>query len=74
MAIRCPQFGAEYDVTLFTFDRIIRCDCGASVDLDVGHQQTDQVSRLAVVIPRRRTPGRLPAHWSEDRIPISQYQ
>jgi hypothetical protein len=21
----------------------IRCDCGAYVDLDVGHQQTDQV-------------------------------
>jgi hypothetical protein len=43
MAIRCPQCGAEYDVTLFTFDRSIRCDCGASVDLEVGHQQTDQV-------------------------------
>jgi hypothetical protein len=43
MAIRCPQCGTEYDVTLFTFDRSIRCDCGASVDLDVGHQQTDQI-------------------------------
>jgi len=40
MAITCPQCGAEYDVTLFTFDRRIRCDCGAWVDLSVGHQRT----------------------------------
>ena len=39
MAIRCPRCGAEYDVTLFPFGRTIRCDCGASVDLAVGHQQ-----------------------------------
>ncbi|MHB8957243.1 MAG: DUF6868 family protein [Pirellulaceae bacterium] len=42
MAITCPQCGAEYDVTLFTFDRRIRCDCGAWVDLAVGHQQTSE--------------------------------
>ena len=42
MAIKCPQCGTEYDVTLFTFDRSIRCDCGASVDLAVGHQQTSE--------------------------------
>jgi hypothetical protein len=40
MAIRCPKCGAEYDVTLFTFDRKLHCDCGAWVDLAVGHQQT----------------------------------
>jgi hypothetical protein len=40
MAIKCPQCGAEFDVTLFTFDRKIQCDCGAWVDLAVGHQQT----------------------------------
>jgi len=39
MAIKCPQCGAEFDVTLFTFDRKIQCDCGAWVDLAVGHQQ-----------------------------------
>ena len=39
MAIKCPQCGAEYDVTLFTFGRRIRCDFGAWVDLAVGHQQ-----------------------------------
>jgi len=33
MAIKCPQCGAEFDVTLFTFDRKIQCDCGAWVDL-----------------------------------------
>jgi hypothetical protein len=42
MAITCPQCGAEYDVTLFTFGRSIRCDCGAWVDLAVGHQQTSE--------------------------------
>jgi hypothetical protein len=29
-------------VTLFTFGRSIRCDCGAGVDLAVGHQQTSE--------------------------------
>ena len=53
MAIKCPQCGAEYDVTLFTFGRRIRCDCGAWVDLAVGHQQTsedvEQVSQQATM-------------------------
>jgi uncharacterized protein len=40
MAIRCPNCGAQYDVTLFTFDRRLHCDCGAWVDLAVGHQET----------------------------------
>lgn len=39
MAIKCPQCGAEYDVTLFTFGRSIRCDCGAWVDIKTGHEQ-----------------------------------
>ena len=47
MAIKCPQCGAEYDVTLFTFDRKINCDCGACVDLEVGHQQSAEVSKQA---------------------------
>lgn len=38
MAIKCPQCGAEFDMTLFTFDRRIRCDCGAWVDLASGHR------------------------------------
>ena len=42
MAIKCPQCGAEYDVTVFTFGRSIRCDCGAWVDLAVGHQQAGE--------------------------------
>ena len=44
MAIKCPQCGAEYDVTLFAFDHKIRCDCGAWVDMAVGHQQTSEGS------------------------------
>ena len=42
MAIKCPQCGADYDVTLFAFGRRIRCDCGEWVDLTVGHQQTTE--------------------------------
>jgi hypothetical protein len=53
--VKCPQCGAEYDVTLFTFGRRIRCDCGEWVDLAVGHQQTsedvEQASQQAT-IPR----------------------
>jgi hypothetical protein len=37
MAVTCPRCGAEYDAALFTFDRAIRCGCGAWVDLSVGH-------------------------------------
>lgn len=48
MAIKCPQCGAEYDVTLFTFGRSIRCDCGACVDLAVGHQQISEDGTQAV--------------------------
>jgi hypothetical protein len=48
MSIKCPQCGAEYDVTLFTLDRSIRCDCGVNVDLVVGHQQTSEGGMQAV--------------------------
>lgn len=41
MAIQCPRCGTGYDVTLFAFDRSIRCDCGEWVDLATGHRQTD---------------------------------
>jgi hypothetical protein len=40
MAMTCPRCGAEYDVTLFVFDRRIRCDCGEWVDLSAGHRQS----------------------------------
>jgi DNA-directed RNA polymerase subunit RPC12/RpoP len=47
MAIKCPQCGSEYDVTLFTFGRSIRCDCGAWVDLKTGHEQKIEVESNA---------------------------
>jgi hypothetical protein len=47
MAIRCPNCGAEYDVTLFTFDRRLHCDCGAWVDLAVGHQEISEAGKQA---------------------------
>ena len=49
MAIKCPQCGAEYDVTLFTFGRKIRCDCGAWVDLAVGHQQASEDGKQPIM-------------------------
>jgi hypothetical protein len=42
MAIKCPKCGAEFDVTLFTFARKVQCDCGAWVDMAVGHQQMSE--------------------------------
>jgi len=39
MAIRCPKCGTEFDSTLFTFDRSLRCDCGQWIDLATGHQE-----------------------------------
>lgn len=31
MAIRCRKCGREFDVTLFQFDKVIACPCGARV-------------------------------------------
>ena len=39
MAITCPKCGKEFDVTLFQFGNTVRCDCGACVDISVGHVQ-----------------------------------
>lgn len=47
MAIRCPQCGADYDVTLFTFGRGFRCDCGAWVDMVAGHRESAARGRQA---------------------------
>jgi len=37
MAVQCPQCGRQYDVTLFEFQRSLRCDCGTVLDLQEGH-------------------------------------
>ena len=37
MAIICPACGRQYDVTLFEFERQVRCECGARLDLSSGH-------------------------------------
>ena len=37
MAITCPRCGAELDVTLFAFERTVRCTCGAPVDAGRPH-------------------------------------
>jgi len=34
MAILCPKCGHQYDVTLFEFGNIVRCDCGARIYID----------------------------------------
>ena len=69
MAVKCPQCGADYDVTLFTFGRRIRCDCGAWVDLAVvvvhvtedDHRIVVPLHRLGQRLPRHRRGGRHPS-------------
>lgn len=34
MAITCPKCKHQYDVTLFGFGNIVKCDCGARIKLD----------------------------------------
>jgi len=34
MAILCPKCGHQYDVTLFEFGNIVKCDCGARIYID----------------------------------------
>ena len=79
MSIKCPQCGAEFDVTLFTFDRRIRCDCGAWVDLTSGHRTSvstcvpDEAALLAVC---RNTYSRimasLPGNVSAAQLAIAE--
>ena len=45
MALQCPRCGRQYDVTLFEFGRSVRCDCGATVDLERGHVAALEASR-----------------------------
>ncbi len=33
MSIRCPKCKIEYDVTLFEFEKTIKCDCGNDVKI-----------------------------------------
>jgi len=33
MAIQCPACGREYDVTLFQFGKLVRCECGRDIEL-----------------------------------------
>ncbi len=33
MAIKCPKCKKEYDITLFEFERTVRCVCGNTVSL-----------------------------------------
>jgi len=39
MAIICPKCGAQYDVTMFEFDRTIVCECGQVVDATKPHRK-----------------------------------
>ena len=55
MSIKCPQCGAEFDVTLFTFDRRIRCDCGAWVDLTSGHREDEPEWCFRIEVGRPET-------------------
>lgn len=50
MAIQCPKCGAEYDATLFAFGHVVHCDCGAWVDLDVGHRQVGEARKSGGMI------------------------
>ncbi len=79
MSIKCPRCGTEFDVTLFTFDRRIRCDCGAWVDLTSGHRTSvstcvpDEEALLAVC---RNTYSRiiasLPGNVSAAQLAIAE--
>ena len=33
MSIQCPNCKKEYDITLFQFDKKVKCDCGTFVSL-----------------------------------------
>jgi hypothetical protein len=45
MAIRCPYCGEEFDVTLFEFDRTVKCVCGNIVTMQ--HRNLIQDTSIA---------------------------
>jgi hypothetical protein len=45
MSILCSRCGREYDATLFAFGATVRCDCGAVVRLERGHELRAGVRR-----------------------------
>jgi DNA-directed RNA polymerase subunit RPC12/RpoP len=45
MAVRCSYCGRDYDVTLFEFDRSIRCVCGKTITFK--HEQMTDEAILA---------------------------
>ena len=64
MAIKCPSCGAEFDVTLFTFDRKIQCDCGAWVDMAVGHQQMSEQANQEANTAKRKPKSPIEGRWN----------
>ena len=53
MAIRCPQCGREYDVTLFSFGSTLRCECGARVSALEPHRSPPPPDGAAERVSRR---------------------
>ena len=53
MAIRCPECGREYDVTLFSFGATVRCECGRDVSALEPHRVAPPAER-AERISRQR--------------------
>ncbi len=45
MAVQCPRCHRQYDVTLFQFGHVVRCECGARVDLSRGHVASPEAAR-----------------------------
>lgn len=42
MALECPSCGAQFDATLFAFDREVLCDCGERVTRETANVRRDE--------------------------------
>ncbi len=57
MAIICPQCKHQYDVTLFQFDSVVKCDCGARIKLDprrgiiLQEESLQEKGKLTMTVP-----------------------
>lgn len=79
MAITCPTCGTQFDVTLFEFNRGIRCDCGTWVDLSNGHMRSTHptvptsngTDAMKIHSPAFPNGGRIPAKYTGDGDDIS---
>lgn len=46
MAVICKKCRQQYDITMFEFGRILRCDCGNIIDLNINRRNKKDKTKV----------------------------